>query len=185
MNSFDARVRYTKMVIENNFLELLQEKPVAKITVTELCQKAQINRATFYKHYLDVPDLLEKLEEKLFDQIRDIFRNHSLDFERSLLNLMEHTRKEGMRFMVLGTENGDPNLMAKTFRLCYENAYPIVERNLPQMKNAQREMLYQFMSQGAGAILTYWIQDDMRMQPEEVVKLIMKLCIAAVDGLQK
>ena len=34
MNSFDARVRYTRMVIENSFLELLQEKPMAKITVT-------------------------------------------------------------------------------------------------------------------------------------------------------
>lgn len=87
--------------------------------------------------------------------------------------------------MVLGTDNGDPNLMAKTFRLCYENAYPIVEKNLPQVEATKREMLYQFMSQGAGAILTYWIQDGMRMPPEDVVELIMKLCIAAADGMQQ
>ena len=183
MNSFDARVRYTRMVIENSFLELLQEKPMAKITVTELCQKAQISRATFYKHYLDVPDLLEKLEQRLFDYIRDLFRGHAQDFERFLLDMMEHTRKEGMRFMVLGTENADPNLMAKTFRLCYEAGYPIVEKNLPQVESAKREMLYQFMSQGSGAILTHWIQTGMQQPPEEVVKLITRLCIAAAEAV--
>ena len=43
----DARVRYTKMVVKSSLLELMQTKPVAKITVTEICEKAGINRATF------------------------------------------------------------------------------------------------------------------------------------------
>ena len=70
----DARVRYTVHMIQNVFLELLKEKPVAKITVKEICEHAEINRSTFYKHYQDVYDLMEKLEneaveafEKLLD----------------------------------------------------------------------------------------------------------------------
>lgn len=184
MNSFDARVRYTKMVIENSFLELLQHKPVAKITVTELCDKAQINRATFYKHYMDVQDLLDKLEERLFENIRAFFRERPEDFEKFLLELMHHTQKEGMRFMVLGSENGDPNLMAKTFRICYEGAYPLITMNLPHVEEAKREMLYQFLSHGSGAILTCWIQRGMQQKPEEVVDLIMKLCSAATDAVK-
>ena len=43
----DARVRYTKMMVKSSLLELMQTKPVAKITVTEICEKAGINRATF------------------------------------------------------------------------------------------------------------------------------------------
>ena len=43
----DARVRYTKMMIRNSLLELLRTKPIAKITVTEICEMAGINRATF------------------------------------------------------------------------------------------------------------------------------------------
>ena len=50
----DARVRYTVHMIQNIFLELLKEKPVAKITVKEICERAEINRSTFYKHYQDV-----------------------------------------------------------------------------------------------------------------------------------
>ena len=47
----DARVRYTVHMIQNIFLELLKEKPIAKITVKEICERAEINRSTFYKHY--------------------------------------------------------------------------------------------------------------------------------------
>ena len=52
----DGRVRYTKMRIRSAFYELLQKTEYEKITVTSICDLAEINRATFYKHYLDVPE---------------------------------------------------------------------------------------------------------------------------------
>lgn len=60
----DARVRYTRMRIKDAFLTCLAEKPVGKITVKELCDMAEINRATFYKHYADPFDPLEKLQDE-------------------------------------------------------------------------------------------------------------------------
>ena len=47
----DARVKYTKMVLKKALLELMQHKPVNKITVKEICERAELNRATFYAHY--------------------------------------------------------------------------------------------------------------------------------------
>lgn len=184
MNSFDARVRYTRMIIEKSFLELLKEKPVSKITVTELCSKAQINRATFYKHYLDIPDLLEKLEEELFNQIREMFRNQAVDMEINLMEMMNYTKREWERFMALGSDNGDPNLMMKTFLICYENAYPLLEQSMPGLTEARRQMLFHFMSQGAGGILTWWIKNGMKEDPDLVVRMIMKLCMAATDTMK-
>lgn len=64
----DARVRYTKMVIRNSLLELLRIKPIAKITVTEICERADINRATFYAHYSDPSDLLHSLEAEVIEE---------------------------------------------------------------------------------------------------------------------
>ena len=58
----DARVRYTRKIIQETFLDLLKDKPISKITVKEICDKAEINRGTFYKHYQDCYDLLEKIE---------------------------------------------------------------------------------------------------------------------------
>ena len=62
----DARVRYTKMVIKNSFAKLLAEKPLAKVTVKEICELSEINRATFYKYYCDPFDLLDKIEHELY-----------------------------------------------------------------------------------------------------------------------
>ena len=46
----DLRVRYTQKVIQEAFWKILKEKPLAKITVKEICDLAEINRGTFYKH---------------------------------------------------------------------------------------------------------------------------------------
>jgi len=58
----DRRRRYTQSVIKEAFLALLRARPISKISVTEICKLADINRGTFYLHYLDPYDLLEKLE---------------------------------------------------------------------------------------------------------------------------
>lgn len=184
MNSFDARVRYTRMVIEDSFLELLKEKPMAKITVTELCQKAQINRATFYKHYLDVPDLMEKIEENLFSAIRTFFEGEAIKMKPFMVKMMQYTKDNRERFMALGGENGDPNLMTKTFLVCYESAYPLVAQNTPNLKENERQMLYYFISHGSGALLTWWIRNGMQETPEEVAEIALSLCSITADGVQ-
>ena len=56
----DHRSRVTKMLIRKAFMELLRQKPLASISVKELCELAGINRGTFYSHYQDVYDLLWK-----------------------------------------------------------------------------------------------------------------------------
>lgn len=185
MSSIDARVRYTRMIIEQSFLELLKQKPVSKITVTELCELAQINRATFYKHYLDVPDLMEQLENQLFDEIRSVFGAEEVELKPFLLKMLHYTSKEREKYMALGGENGDPNLMTKTFLVCYESAYPIMQQNMPGMKESERQMLYHFLSQGAGGVLTWWIRDGMQQSPEFIAQFILGVCSITAEGIQK
>lgn len=59
----DRRTRYTRQTIKDIFLEELQTKPYGKITVTELCKKAEMNRGTFYLHYYDIDDVLNDILE--------------------------------------------------------------------------------------------------------------------------
>ena len=70
----DVRVRYTKMFIKQSLTELLKTKPLKKITVKEICEKAEINRATFYKHYLDVYDLLDQIENQLIEELKQALK---------------------------------------------------------------------------------------------------------------
>lgn len=56
-NKTDLRIIKTKASIKREFMTLLQKKPVEKITVTELAEKALINKGTFYLHYQDIYNL--------------------------------------------------------------------------------------------------------------------------------
>lgn len=65
----DLRVKKTKTAIINAFLQLRAGKPLERITVKELSDLAEINKATFYLHYKDIYDLSETLENELLDSV--------------------------------------------------------------------------------------------------------------------
>ena len=85
----DARVRYTRMMIQQTFLDLLKKKPISKITVKEICDIAQINRATFYKHYQDPYDLLEQFQNEAIQGLLDMIEASSeKSTEQILLSIL-------------------------------------------------------------------------------------------------
>ncbi len=61
----DHRKRYTKKVIQEAFLSLLRQKPVEKITISDVCALAEISRPTFYLHYESISALLEEIGNEL------------------------------------------------------------------------------------------------------------------------
>ena len=71
MRKTDARIRYTQSVLKQVLLSFLKEKPINRITVKEVCERAGLNRATFYAHYSDCFALLESIEEDLLEAFRN------------------------------------------------------------------------------------------------------------------
>lgn len=67
----DLREKKTERSIKNAFLELRAKKPIEKITVKELTEKAEISKGTFYLHYADVYALSEKIEGEIIREITD------------------------------------------------------------------------------------------------------------------
>lgn len=69
----DLRVTKTRRLIKATFLELVQAKPVQKITVIELAKRAEISKGTFYLHYLDIYDLYNQMVEETVAKIAGSF----------------------------------------------------------------------------------------------------------------
>lgn len=67
--AMDLRIVKTKRSIRNAFLNLLNQKPLEQITVTELAQQAEINKGTFYLHYHDIYDLSDQLQTEVLQSI--------------------------------------------------------------------------------------------------------------------
>lgn len=70
----DLRVQKTRSAIQNALFDLLNEKELSKISISELCRRAQINRKTFYRHYRDTADIIEELENSLLGELSAILR---------------------------------------------------------------------------------------------------------------
>ena len=60
------------MVIRQALLEILKTTPLRKVTVTDICKQADVNRTTFYANYEDVYDLLRSIAQELHDQIQQV-----------------------------------------------------------------------------------------------------------------
>lgn len=71
----DRRTLYTRRVIREAFIEHLRCKPWDKITVTDICKSAQINRTTFYLHYVDALAVFEELVDEIIADITDYLKN--------------------------------------------------------------------------------------------------------------
>lgn len=66
----------SKQLIQKALIDLLQEKQVDKITVSDVVRKAEINRGTFYAHYTDIPDVLNHMIMQFFSTIREAISDH-------------------------------------------------------------------------------------------------------------
>ena len=75
MSYADMRVIKTKRVIRNALTELMSEKELSKITISELSERAMINRKTFYRHYRNVGDVVTELENEILDSFSDILKS--------------------------------------------------------------------------------------------------------------
>ncbi len=181
----DARVRYTRMRLREAFLRCLQEKPVSRITVTELCEMAQINRATFYTHYADPMDLMEKLETDTLSQLRSMIGQHATDGDDVLLtSLLQGLQARDSAASLLSSANGDPSFSAKVSALFYETLLPRMEDRLPELSAPQRKAVYRFLAGGCANLMADWVNSGMKTQPEELAQQMRALSEAVIRGIQ-
>ncbi|MEE0202492.1 TetR/AcrR family transcriptional regulator [Faecalicatena contorta] len=111
----DLRKIKTKSLIQNALIELLKEKSIHCITITDICAKAQINRSTFYSHYEDINIFLEQTmretAEGLTKAVSDSFENPNKLMKKGeayecYYNWFCHVRDHGELFSLLLGPNG-------------------------------------------------------------------------------
>lgn len=97
---YKSAIRSRKL-INNALADLLQEKSLDKITVTDVVRKAEINRGTFYAHYADISDVINNLIEQTFLRIRDVISEKPedlTDVPKVLLLQVQRILEEDMDF---------------------------------------------------------------------------------------
>ena len=71
---YEKKRRETEKLIETSLLQLMKEQTFETISIRQLIDLAEVNRSTFYRHYLDKYDLLEKIENRLLDDLQAYYQ---------------------------------------------------------------------------------------------------------------
>lgn len=185
----DIRSQKTRQVLSECFLEMLKQTPANKITVTELCARASLNRATFYKHYLDIPDLQAQLEASVLEEFEaflcDNIITDETKYHTMLVRMLSYMKQHGQRFYLLCSDNMGTDLAARIFQLVNTYAFPVMRRKIPDVREETAELLYQFLTRGCGALLVHWLRGESTMTEEAMAAFIMQISGATVDAVSK
>lgn len=165
MENPDTRVQFTKSRFQQAVVELLEEKSIGAVSVKELCDRAGLNRGTFYLHYSEPMDVLHELENRLVDKIMgDYFGGEDILTDR--LRLMLSERKA---YAAILGRHGDPAFLARACHLAYETVKPYFAAKETSAEEKVPEA-FQFIFAGCTWIICDWLKASKPTPPEQLAK---------------
>lgn len=173
MMAEDARVRKTKEKLHTAFVELLQEQPFSEITPGEICDRAGINRSTFYRNYRNTTQLKEEIEQRILDSVD--WLGSFFDSENRKTELLAHLSNFHERldtFRALSSDQFFDNLFKKVGAKALKEARSNYEKYADRFPEAEyrKECIF-YISATVGVIYT-WYLSGMEEPAEEVAEYI-------------
>ncbi|MBR3589347.1 MAG: TetR/AcrR family transcriptional regulator [Clostridia bacterium] len=177
----DARVVYTLKVVKENFIKLLKEYAINKITVKKLCDEAGINRATFYRYYEDVFDLYNKLKDEI---VENFFMEHTekvpYDLEKNLIYLLSRIKENADALNAFTKQNDVGDIVIKLCRKNYQYFDEYVEKCYPEISKDERVSTYYYISSGCTGVISEWMNNGMKKSEKDVAALLKKLLMNTI-----
>lgn len=188
MNRAESKYFATAARMDESFLELLEKKSFAYITVKEICEAAGVNRSTFYLHYETVNDLLDESVEHMNRQFlahmaRDteafVTKLRTCPKEELYLVTPEYLMpylgyiKEHKRLFRTAMENAQTLRLSDAYDRMFQHIFtPILERfGVPEQ---DRTYIMAFYIRGLMAIITEWLKDDCADSIEHIIAVIQR-----------
>lgn len=171
----DRRVQKTKKGLRNALFELIKQKDINDISVTELTQKAEINRSTFYFYYKDIYDMMEQIQDEIYTAIdneliqTDLKFNKLSDYTAYIQRFLEYSKAncEICKFVIM---NDCQNKLAKKI-------LDALLKNVPDSKlgyepTDSRYYLTTFAINAIQGTVIEWLNDDMQVPAEEMAAFL-------------
>ena len=175
--SIDRRTLKTRKAIRDAFAEILTEKELSKVTVREITEKADINRATFYKHYLDIYDLYDKTEQEILVELGMlVLRLQELPSDKIFSSLIDYIDENRTVFRMIFSVNSK-SAMREKFSKCMDGLFRQIEAEKKSIDLNDSRLMYQtcYRSQGCIAVIAKWVSDAYTEPKEFIVNLISEL----------
>ncbi|WP_298092701.1 TetR/AcrR family transcriptional regulator [uncultured Catenibacterium sp.] len=182
----DRRVIKTKHAIYKAFVELLNEKDVNQITITDIAKKANINRKTFYNYYSDAYEVMEEIEnltvEAFINNMGTVEFTNMADFLTEIfVKFTETVNKDLEFFNLLFKTNNRSFLIVKIVEALKEYVQKRIEES-NELDMRRFEVVSNFYLSGVLSVYMNWFMNNYDQSIEEISALLTELVL---HGIQK
>ncbi len=175
----NQRARNTNETIVRVVLGIMtnENKPVSGITVREVCERAGINRSTFYAHYLDVYDVVERVERTMSEGLTKSFLR-KLEEGQGMGScfeaLFEFVREYRQFYRLYFQTTGRSGVIGVAWELLQDRTQALSYESFGY--RSEEEMRYhgEFFIHGLSAMLRHWIERDCRESPQEMLDILAR-----------
>ncbi len=199
MNKSESKYFNTALRMNEALLAILEKKDFEYITIKEICEKAGVNRSTFYLHYQNTRELLDEsiitINRKFFDYFKEICSNFSVSQEiknnmsENLVFIDEKYLKPYLEFVSEHHRLYKTALLKQStfqteesFNILFETIFNPVLAYF-ECPESERMYVIKFYISGIMAIVTEWIENDCNKSIEQIIN-IMKKCIFPGNNFQ-
>ncbi len=162
------RVRMTKLLLKESLIELMKEKSIHVISIKEICEGADVNRSTFYRHYDTQYDLYDEIINDISDDIHIIYcecAKEGMTVTLLLTKIFTYIEQHREKFLVILSDNGNISL-GETYNR-------ITDRFISRENTGELgAYVAQFIAAGMTSILWSWLNAEERKPPEQIAGLI-------------
>jgi len=176
---YRSAIRSRRMIREA-YMQLLKEKDLSKITVTDIITRADLNRATFYAHYPDVRGVTEEIENEIIEKMLDILKEFQFtNFFRNpaplLLKVSRYLEEDTDFYRILVRANGSEIFMEKLKKLFADHM--LNDSDIPEsMRHSQMvELRVCYFAGGIVNLYKQWFRGDLHCTLNDIALEVSKL----------
>lgn len=176
MKTENPRVKRTKGYLKEALIELLQKTAFEDITIKSICQKASVNRSTFYAYYTCPRDLIEEIEKDIISRLPDYSPNNHKPFFESIVKFMEYIKENGDTFRILLSSSIDRSFGEQIITAVIDK----YDEFATLQSQEEKEMSFIYVINGVVGLVRQWIAEDFRMSVDRISKLVIDMSFRSV-----
>lgn len=181
----NQRIALTKRLLQEALLRLMNKKPLEKITITELCKEAGINRTTFYRHFNVPGDVLMDMNVEFHNRLNDSLRLSGTKSIPSYIEELMSYLYEHSELLKIFLQNSAPDDFMHLANSVFESFIGAKDR-FAEVFDADDEnlkLISAYIAGGGYSMLRCWLLEDIPKTPREISDLIFKLMNYSVTFL--
>ena len=181
----DLRVRRTRKLLKHALIELAIEKGFAAVTVQDIADRAMVNRATFYRHYLDKYDLLNQYMNEVYDLTASqeeisIASAQYADFGKppaGLISLLEHIQQHADFYRVMLGKQGDASFVQNIQQYIEKRFRSLLPTSATPAKPSDPllDLCLSYVSHAGVGAIVWWLNSGRAYSPHEVALWLNQL----------